>query len=125
MSVSIRVTMTRPNTSTVWPFDIWSSITAENFLFLEANSVESWIKGNEDTDTNIIVDHYFADDAVFASFKTTAQQHIPLWKNSSNLAETVDYEADNSITFTVTEVSNPVHTEYTKITDTRAASRGL
>ena len=123
MSAAIRVVITRPTTSTVWPFDIWPTVVESNWNALEDAGVESWIIGNEDTDLEITVDHYFADDALFASYKETALQHIPMWKNTENSAEVNLYQTDNNVVSPITEVANPDYTGWTKIAWERYSQR--
>jgi hypothetical protein len=124
MSMSIRVTMTRPNIDAVWPFDIypWSDIVATNFFEIEGNSVESWINGNEDTDLTIVVDHYFATNELFDSYRAVAYEHIPLWRDGATGAESDQYSADNNITVTITEVSDPNLSTFTRIDSSRNAN---
>lgn len=121
MSMSIRVTMTRPNIDTVWPFDIypWSDIVTTNFLEIEANDVESWISGNEDDDLIITVDHYFLTDESFTNYRAVAYEHIPLWRDGSTGAESDQYSIDNGISVIITEVANPDLSTYSKIDPTR------
>jgi len=125
MSVSLRVVMTRPNISTVWPFDIWPMVLESNFNALEAAGVESYIQGHEDRDLVITVDHHFNDDAFFASYKDTALQYIPLWKTSANADEVDLYQNDNNITSPITEVANPDHTGWERLTIDRPSQRVL
>lgn len=125
MSVSLRVVMTRPTVATVWPFDIWPMVLASNFETLENAGVESWLQGNEDTDLVITVDHHFNDNDLFTSYKDTALQYIPLWKNTSNSSEVELYQTDNSITSPITEVADPDHTGWVRLTTDRPNQRSL
>ena len=117
MSMSIRVTMTRPNIDTVWPFDIypWSDVVSTNFFEIENNSVESWISGNEDDDLTIVVDHFFPTNELFSSYRAVAYEHIPLWRDGTTGAESDQYSVDNNITVTITEVTDPDLSTYTRI----------
>lgn len=125
MSVSLRVVMTRPTVATVWPFDIWPTVLESNFTALESAGVESWIQGNEDTDLVVTVDHHFNDNDFYASYKDTALQQIPLWKTASNASEVELYQTDNSITSPITEVADPDHTGWERITLERPSQRSL
>ena len=117
MSMSIRVTMTRTSIDTVWPFDIhpWNNITSVNFSLTEANGIESWINGNEDTDLTIVVDHVFPTNELFSTYRAVAYEHIPLWRDGATGTESDQYSADNNITVTLTEVSDPDLSAYTRI----------
>ena len=121
MSRSIRVTMTRPTTDTVWPFDIspWNSTLLTNFLNFEDNNIQSWILGDEDDDLVVIVDHYFSDDSTFLSLKDHAYARIPLWTNNENRTESDEYCLANNITIEIVEVENPDLVDYTRIDENR------
>lgn len=125
MSKSIRVTMVRPTTSTVWPFDLfpWSSTLFENFSTFEAAGIESWIIGNEDNDLTLVVDHYFPTDELFAAEKDSTYALLPMWCNSGNRADSESYCTDNGITVTMQEVDNPDLSAYTRITTARGDLR--
>ena len=125
MSVSIRATITITNLTTVCPFDIWPEISTENFQTIELGGVQSWIKGNEDTSLVLVVDHYFPNDALFASYKTVAQQHIPLWEDSTNTTESASYASENGITIVWSEPSNPDLSGYERIDEARSSQRSL
>lgn len=117
MSMSIRVTMTRPNIDTVWPFDItaWKDIVGVNFAELEDTGVESWISGNEDDDLSIVVDHYFITDEFFTSYRAVAHEHIPLWRDGTTGAESDQYSIDNGISVAISEIANPDLSTFTRI----------
>jgi hypothetical protein len=121
MSKSIRVTMTRPSTTTVWPFDIepWKPTLENQFLEFENLGIQSWIIGNEDNDLTLVVDHYFTDNANFEVQKNLAYTKIPLWTNNSNRPGSDEYCQANNITIEITEVDNPDLSAYTQITETR------
>jgi len=121
MSRSIRVTMTRPTTDTVWPFDIspWNSTLLTNFLNFEDNNIQSWILGDEDDDLVVIVDHYFSDDSNFLSLKDHAYARIPLWTNNENRTESDEYCLANNITIEIVEVENPDLANYTRLDEDR------
>jgi hypothetical protein len=121
MAKSIRVTMTRPNLDTVWPFDInpWGIILQSNFSAGEQVGIQTWILGNEDTDLTLVVDHYFSDDADFESLKDIAYTKIPLWIDDSNRTEANEYHQANNITVEIVEVSNPDLSAYTRILEER------
>jgi hypothetical protein len=118
MSKSIRVTMSRPTISTVWPFDIfpWSDTLNKNFLMFEEQGVESWILGNEDNDLTLVVDHYFPSDTMFNTIKDSIYPLLPMWCNSDIRTESESYCTDNSITILMSEVDNPDLSSYIKIT---------
>lgn len=109
MSKSIRVTMTRPSTLTIWPFDLfpWINTLDENYFTFEDLSVESWIIGNEDADLTLVVDHVFASEESFNTNKDTVYTMIPLWCNSQVRADSESYCTDNGINIIVEEIDNP------------------
>jgi hypothetical protein len=121
MSKSIRVTMTRPNITTVWPFDIdpWNLTLESQFFEAVTFGIQSWIIGNEDNDLTLVVDHYFANDADFEAIKELAYTRIPLWTNDSNRTDSNEYCLANNITVAITEVDNPDLSAYTQITEAR------
>lgn len=121
MSKSIRVTMTRPSTTTVWPFDInpWDLTLQSQFFEFENLGIESWIIGNEDNDLTLVVDHYFANDADFEEQKDLAYTKIPLWTDNTNRNDSNDYCQANNISVEVTEVENPDLSAYTRIVGQR------
>ena len=125
MAVSIRVTMTRPNISTIWPFDLypWSEgQLVTNFNALESASVQTWIKGNEDDDLTLVIDHYFPTNELFDSYKTTAYTQIPLWEDVNNKTEADEFIAANNMTVTIAEVTEPDLSGYVQI-DLRSEER--
>ena len=116
MSKSIRVTMTRPNSVANWPFDMFLDAVESAFIGLETAGVQSWIKGDEDSDNTIIVDHYFPTNELFTSFQEDAYKLIPIWKNAENSSEVDVYHATNNITCAITEVADPDLEGYERIT---------
>ena len=125
MSKSIRVTMTRPTTLTIWPFDLfpWMPTLSDNFLTFEGWGVESYINGNEDTDLTVVVDHYFATTESFDSLKDAVYDLLPLWCNSSNRTDSESYCVDNNVTVSIVEIDNPDLSAYTKLTVTHSETR--
>jgi hypothetical protein len=117
--------MTRPNTTTIWPFDIspWNLTLQSQFFEFENLGIQSWIVGNEDNDLLLIVDHYFVNDSDFDAQKELAYSKIPLWTDDNNRAESDEYCQSNNITIEITEVTNPNLSGYTRITADRAQSR--
>jgi hypothetical protein len=83
---------------------------------LEAAGVQSWIKGNEDADNVIIVDHYFPTTELFTSYQEDAYKIIPIWKTTENSSEVDIYHATNNISCTITEVADPDLDGYERIT---------
>ena len=116
MSKSIRVNITRTNSTTDWPFDTFLDAVANAFTELEAAGVQSWIKGNEDADNAIIVDHYFPTNELFTSYQEDAYKIIPIWKTTENSSEVDIYHATNNIGCAITEVADPDLDGYERIT---------
>lgn len=112
MSKARKVTITRPNLTTVWPFDHFLEVTTANWKFLENVGIATYFNGNEDTDLTVEVYHYIDDDALFAEYDAIREYIIPLWRNQDNIAEVDAYNADNNITFIEEIVSEPVITGF-------------
>jgi hypothetical protein len=111
MSASIRVTITRPNTSVVWPFVQFASVTEANYTVM-SQAIDTYLKGDVTNDLTVLVDHYFVSNDFFAENKSIAHEYIPLWKNTDNSAEVDSYISTNNITVTTEEVTDPDLTGY-------------
>ena len=115
MSKARKVTITRPNLTTVWPFDQFQATAAANWNFLENVGIATYIDGDEDTDLTVEVYHHIDDDALFDEYDALREFVIPLWRNQDNIAEVDAYNADNNITITEEIIIEPVLTGFTLI----------
>lgn len=115
MAFSIRGTFTRPNTDTVWDMHVFFDAVVTNVLALNDLGVVTHMSGNPLTDEVLVVDHYFADDSLFAEKKEQAYNHIPAWITPENQQEALDYATENGTTVELEEVSNPNLTGYVLI----------
>lgn len=110
MGISIRCTMTRPNTSTVWPFIQFLDDLTANFYALVI--CDSYFKGNQETDLEVVVDHYFTTEEAFNLNKDEIYAKLPLWQTDANKASNEAYMASSGCTVTYTEVTDPDLSEY-------------
>lgn len=125
MSKSNRVTMTRPDLTTVWPFDAFSTNRDTNFNTLENAGVETWILGDETTDLTLVVDHVVTDDALFDTYQEFKANLIPLWISSDSTGEAAAYISTNNITVSEEVVQDPDLTGYERVLPTRSSDRGV
>jgi hypothetical protein len=119
MSKSNRVTMTRPDLTTVWPFEAFSTVRNSNFGTLENAGVETWIHGTEATDLTLVVDHVVTDDALFDTYQEYKAELIPLWISPESATEAAAYILANNITISEEVVQDPDLTGYERVTATR------
>lgn len=117
MSKSIRVTMHRPNNTVSWPFDMWPIQTEETFNLMSRHNCDTYVKGSEDDDLTIIVDHFFASNDNFTELREDAYGVIPIWKGANNASDVDAYHTANNITYTVEDITDPDLTGYTKVTN--------
>jgi hypothetical protein len=110
MSVSIRAKITRPNTSTVWPFVQFVSDLTANYELL--TQCDSYFKGNKETDLEVYVDHYFPTADGFALNKDAVYALIPLWQTEANREAATNYCTANNIVTTFEEINEPDLTGY-------------
>jgi hypothetical protein len=117
MSKSIRVTITRPDNTVAWPFDTWPDQTLQTFRIMTQNNCDTYIKGLEDDDLTLIVDHFFASNDSYDELRDDAYTIIPIWKTDSNAAEVDAYHTANNITYTVEDITDPDLTDYRQVND--------
>ena len=115
MSKSIRVTMHRPNNTVTWPFDTWPDQTLQTFLVMTRHNVDTYMKGSEDDDLTLIVDHFFASDELFEELREDAYSIIPIWKGPENSSDVDAYHAANGITYTTEDITGPDLTDYKQV----------
>lgn len=123
MSKSKRVTITRPNITTVWPFDQFIDVADTNWNFLESIGITTHINGSENNDLSIVVDHMHTDDALFDEYNLYSEHVIPIWQNDTNKIDADAYCAANNIAVTMEIVVNPDLTGYELVTQNRRIAR--
>jgi hypothetical protein len=121
---STRVTITRPNTTIQWPFEIFLDQTKASadahLAMLPAIEVKSYIKGG-DTLT-AIVDHTVSDNAVFDANRDLINSEILWWEPAENAEACHAYMVANGLTSTITEVTDPDLSDAIDITELRSTS---
>jgi hypothetical protein len=127
MSKSFSVTFSRPNLTTVWPFDTFVEATLENVQFQHNTGyITSWIKGNEETDLELTIDHVTSDEGmhlwdIFVEYAPTC---VPAWITPANKAEVEAYYLANGIIVNPTVIiDNPDLSAYEPLDENRPAIR--
>jgi hypothetical protein len=113
MSISIRATINRPDTNTVWVFEEFYADLVENYR--KMTQCDTYLRGDKSNDLTVYVDHYFPTDDSFNLAKDTVYTLIPLWQNESNKEATEIYCRDNNITTTIEEIQDPDLSDYTPL----------
>lgn len=127
MSKSFSVTFSRPNLTTQWPFDKFVETTLKNVEFQhQTGYITSWIKGNEDTDLELTIDHVTSDEGmhmwdIFVEYAPTC---VPAWIDTTNQAEVDAYCLANGIIVNPTVIiDNPDLSAYEVLDENRPAIR--
>lgn len=109
MSKSIRVTVTRPDLATEFPWTVflsdvatectgWRTAFPGNPSYLHMDNMES---------TTAIVDHVITNDADLETNREAMLAFIPWWETPGNLTEVTAYMSANNITYTISEITAP------------------
>ena len=115
---STRVTITRPNTTVSWPYDIFLDQTKASadahLAMLPGIEVKSYLQGH--AALTAIVDHTVSDNAVFDANRDLINSEIIWWEPAENAEECHAYLTANGLTATITEVTDPDVSDAVEIT---------
>jgi hypothetical protein len=108
MPASIQMTIVRPDTMTIWPWDIWDTQVNFNLSVIANGDVTLYSKGDFTNDLVLMGQFVFATKELREEYS----KNIPMWVDSDNEAEAAEYLTFNNITLTLEYVDDPVLTDY-------------
>jgi hypothetical protein len=104
MPTYIRVTLSKSDNLTPWPFTVgpWNETLATQFFELQEIGMHTWVIDTVDS-TLLIFYHGFTNNDDYIRFKDLIYSKMPLWTNDENRDAANEYCLNNNISIEIVE----------------------